>query len=100
METGGLIREHHGERSIAYCSLCQNGLPRVSRPQEQTVWPRVALGGADQNHVLGRVFLHDGQAEEGGAGIQGITQMRLDGVSSTSGRGPLVEPSGGTIARP
>ena len=23
---------------------CQHGLPRVSRPQEQTVWPRVASG--------------------------------------------------------
>ena len=49
--------------------LCQDGLPRISRSSEQTVWPRVALGGSDQDHVLGGVFLHHGQTEEGGAGI-------------------------------
>ena len=57
------------------CSLCQNGLPRISRSQEQTVWPRAPVRSPNQNHVLGRVFLHDGQAEESGAGVQGATQM-------------------------
>ena len=79
---------------------CQDGLPRVSRSPEQTVWPRVALGGADQNHVLGPVLLHYRQAKEGGTGVEGSTQMRPDGVSSTSGRRSLVEPSSGTVARP
>ena len=33
-------------QSPEFCAV-KNGLPRVSRSQEQTVWPRVALGGAD-----------------------------------------------------
>ena len=100
MDTRGLIRECQEETSIAYCSRCQNGLPRISRPQEQTIWPRAPVGGADQDYVLGPVFLHHGQAKEGGTGIQGSTQMRHHRVSSTSGRGPLVESSGGAVARP
>ena len=58
------------ERSVAKLFQCQNGLSRVGRPQEQAVWPRTPLGGPNQNHVLGRVFLHDGQAKEGGTRIQ------------------------------
>ena len=77
---------------------CQDGLPRVGRSSEQTVWPRAAVGGADQDHVLGALFLHHGQAKEGGTGVEGSAQMRPDGVSSTPGRGPLVEPSGGSFA--
>ena len=100
MDTRGLIRECQEETSIACCSLCQNGLPRVSRSPQQTVWPRAPVRGADQDHVLGALFLHDGQAEEGGAGIQGAAQMRPDRVSSTPGRRSLVESSGGAVARP
>ena len=48
---------------------CHHGLPRVGGSQEQTVWSRVALGGASENHVLGPLLLHDGQAQEGGAGV-------------------------------
>ena len=44
------------------------------------------------------MFLHHGQAKEGGARVEGSTQMRLDGFPPTSGRGPLVEPSGGSSA--
>ena len=56
-----------GQSPKVHC--VRNGLPRISRPQQQAVWPRVALGGPSQDHVLGGVFLHHGQAEEGGAGI-------------------------------
>ena len=79
--------------------LCQDGLPRVGRSPEQTVWPRVAVRSPNQDYVLGRVFLHHGQAKEGGARVEGVAQMRLDGFLSTSGREPLVEPSGGAVAR-
>ena len=41
---------------------CHHGLPRVSGPQKQTVWSRVASGNPDQDYVLGGVFLHHGQA--------------------------------------
>ena len=41
---------------------CHHGLPRVSRPQEQTVWPRVAVRSASEDYVLGALFLHHGQA--------------------------------------
>ena len=41
---------------------CHHGLPRVSRPQEQTVWPCVAVRNPNQDYVLGGVFLHHGQA--------------------------------------
>ncbi|CAH3023373.1 unnamed protein product, partial [Porites evermanni] len=44
------------------------------------------------------LFLHHGQAKEGGARVEGVTQMRPDRFPSTSGRGPLVEPSGGAVA--
>ena len=54
---------------------CQHELPRVSRPQEQTVWPRVAPGNSNQDHVLGPLFLHHGQAQEGGAGVEKVAQM-------------------------
>ena len=69
MDTQDEIREHCVERSVAKLFQCQNGLPRVSRPQQQTVWPRAPLGGADQDYVLGGVFLHDGPKKEGGAGV-------------------------------
>ncbi|CAH3150033.1 unnamed protein product, partial [Porites evermanni] len=39
-------------------------------------------------------------AKEGGARNQGSTQMRPDRFPPTSGRGPLVEPGGGAVARP
>ena len=92
--------EHHVERSVACVLRCQDELPRVSRSPEQTIWPRVALGGADQDHVLGPLLLHHGQAKEGGTGVERVTQMRHHRLPTTSGRGPLVEPSSGAVARP
>ena len=77
---------------------CHHGLPRVGRSPEQTVWPRVALGGASQDHVLGALFLHHGPTKEGGARVQGFAQMRPDRLAPTSGRGPKVEPSGVSFA--
>ena len=41
---------------------CHHGLPRVSRPQEQTVWPCVAVRSASEDYVLGGVFLYHGEA--------------------------------------
>ena len=79
---------------------CQDELPRVGGSPEQTVWPRVALGGADQDHVLGPLLLHYGQAKEGGTGVEGVTQMQYHRFPTTPGRGPLVEPSSGAVARP
>ena len=40
--------------------LSQDGLPRVGRSPEQTVWPRVAVRGPSEDHVLGPLFLHHG----------------------------------------
>ena len=79
---------------------CQDELPRVGRSQEQAIWPRVALRSPSKDYVLGALFLHHGQAKEGGARVEGATQMRPHRFPSTSGRGPLVEPSGGAVARP
>ena len=50
--------------SVAWLALCQDELPRVGRPQEQTVWLCAPLGSPSENHVLGRVLLHYGQAKE------------------------------------
>ena len=77
---------------------CHHGLPRVGRSEEQTVWPRVALRGADQDHVLGALFLHHGPTKEGGARVEGVAQMRPDGLPTNTGRGSMVEPSGGAVA--
>ena len=77
--------------------LCQDGLPRVGRSQEQTVWPRVALRSPSKDYVLGALFLHHGPAKEGGARVEGVAQMRPDRLPTTPGRGPMVEPSGGAI---
>ena len=96
MNKGNIVSR--GQLPKVHC--ISNGLPRVSRPQQQTVWLRAPLGGPDQDHVLGRVFLHDGQAKEGSARIQWAAQVRLDGVSQ-SVRGILcVEPTGDAAARP
>ena len=79
---------------------CHHGLPRVSQSPEQTVWPRVVLGGASQNHVLGPLFLHHGQTQEGGAGIERVAQMRPHRLSPKPGRRSVVESSGGAVAGP
>ena len=99
MDTQDEIREHCVERSVAKLFQCQNGLPRVSRPQQQTVWPRTPLGGPSQNHVLGGVLLHHGQTEESGERIQGAAQVRPDGVSQSIRRILCLEPSGDAAAR-
>ena len=44
--------------------------------------------------VLGRVFLHDGQAEEVAARIQTVAQVRCDRPPTTPRTGSMVEPSG------
>ena len=69
----------------------------VGRPQEQAIWPFAPIGSPDQDHVLGALFLHHGPAKEGGARVEGVTQMRLDRFPPTSGRGPMVEPSSGAV---
>ena len=79
---------------------CHHGLPRVSGPQEQTVWSRVAVRSSNQDYVLGGVFLHYGQTQEGGTRVQGIAQMLPDRVSSTPGRRSMVEPNGRAVACP
>ena len=78
--------------------LCQDGLPRVGRSPEQAIWSRVALGSPNQDHDLGALFLHHGQAKEGGTGVERVTQMRPHRLPPTPGRGPMVEPSGGAFA--
>ena len=81
------------------CFSVRHGLPRIGRPQRQAVWLRVAVRGASQDHVLGALFLHYGQAKEGGERIQWAAQVRPDGLSQ-SVRGILcVEPSGDAAAR-
>ena len=52
--------DQRGETSF-HAEHGHHGLPRVSRPQEQTVWSRVAPGSASEDYVLGGVFLHHGQ---------------------------------------
>ena len=79
--------------------LCQDGLSRVGRSTEQAIWPFAPLGSPGQDHVLGALFLHHGPAKEGGARVERVAQMRPHRVASTSGRGPLVEPGGGAVAR-
>ena len=56
-----------GQSPKVHC--VRHGLPRISRSQQQTVWPRAPLGGASEDYVLGPLLPHHGQAEEGGAGI-------------------------------
>ena len=54
---------------------CHHGWSRVSGSPEQTVWPRVASGNPNQDYVLGALFLHHGQTQEGGAGVERVAQM-------------------------
>ena len=77
-----------------------HGLPRVGGSPEQTVWSRVAPRSASEDYVLGGVFLHHGQTQEGGAGVERVAQMLPDRVSPTPGRRSVVEPSGGAVACP
>ena len=64
---------------------CHHELPRVSRSPEQAVWSRVAIRSASQDHVLGALFLHYGQAKEGGAGVERVAQMFSDRVPQNRG---------------
>ena len=91
--------DQRGEVSFQ-AELCHHGLPWVGGSPEQTVWPRVAPGSASEDYVLGPLFLHHGQTEEGGAGVEKVAQMRHDRVSPTLGRRSVVEPSGGATACP
>ena len=70
-----------------------HGLPRVGRPQEQTVWQRAPVGSASEDHVLGGVFLHDGQTQESGARVERVAHLRHDRVSQTPRRRFALEPS-------
>ena len=78
--------------------LCKDGLSWVGRPQKQTVWLCTPLRSPSQDYVLGPLLLHNGQTEEGGARIQGVTQMRPHLVAKTSGRRSVLDPSGGAFA--
>ena len=84
--------------SVAWLALCQDGLPRVGRSREQTVWSCTPLGSADQDYVLGRVLLHHGQEKEGGARVEGDTQMRRHRLPTKPRRRSTLEPSGDAIA--
>ena len=77
-----------------------HGLPRVSGPQKQTVWLCTTPGNPDQDYVLGGVFLHDGQTEEGGARDQRVAPMHPDKFSQNPGRVSSVEPSDRAITCP
>ena len=70
-----------------------HGLPRVGRPPKQTVWQRAPVGNTSEDHVLGGVFLHDGQTQESGARVQWVAQMRHNRVSQAPRRRPDLEPS-------
>ena len=94
-----MIKGEQSRETPFHAWRCHHGWSRVSRPQEQTVWPRVAPGNPNQDYVLGRVLLHDGQAQEGGAGVERVAQMLPDRVSPTSGRRSTLEPSRGAVAR-
>ena len=81
------------ERAHSMLGHCHHGLPRVSRPQEQTVWPRAPVGSASEDHVLGGVFLHHGQAQKSGARIERVAHLHHDRVSQTPRRRLALEPS-------
>ena len=57
------------EKPHSMLSNCQHGLPRVSRPQEQTVWSCAAVGNTSEDYVLGGVFLHHGQTQKSSARV-------------------------------
>ena len=91
--------DHSGETSF-HTEHCHHGLPWVGRSQKQTVWSRVASGNPDQDYVLGGVFLHHGQEEEGGARDQGVAPLHPDKFSQNPRRGSNMEPSDHAIAYP
>ena len=93
-------KKEQRERAHSKLGHCQHGLPRVGRPQEQTVWQRAPVGSASEDHVLGGVFLHDGQAQKSGARVRGVAQMRHDRVSQAPRQRPDLEPSDRAIACP
>ena len=95
------INKGRSRRDVSWPARhCRDGLPWVSGPQKQTVWPRVASGNPDQDYVLGGVFLHHGQAQEGGARDQRVAPMHPDKFPQNPGRVSNVEPSDRAIACP
>ena len=49
--------------------------------------------------IMGGVFLHHGREEEGGARVQGVTEMQFDRLPASARRRTLVEPSGSAVER-
>ena len=95
-----MIKAEQREETPFHAWCCHHELPMVGRSPKQTVWPRVAVGSASEDHVLGPLFLHHGQAQKGGAGVERVAQMRPDRLSPKPGRRSVVEPSGGAAACP
>ena len=81
------------ERAHSMLDNCHHGLPRVGRPQEQTVWQRAPVRSASEDHVLGGVFLHDGQTQKNGARVERVAHLLHDRVSQAPRRRPDLEPS-------
>ena len=54
---------------------CHHGWPRVGGSPEQTVWPRVAVGSPDPNHVLGGMYFHQREAAKSESRVERVAQM-------------------------
>ena len=77
---------------------CYHGLPRVSGSPEQTVWPRVVVGSANQDHVLGGMYFHQREAAKSESRVERVAHLLPDRFSPKPGRRSVVEPSGGAVA--
>ena len=67
-------------------------------PQRQAVWQVVAVRGASENHVLGRVLYDHGQAKNSTARIQRVTEMRRHRPPTIPWQRSKVERSGGSYS--
>ena len=66
--------EQSGEVTFhAWC--CHHGWPRVGGSPEQTVWPCVAVGSANQNHVLGGMYFYQREAAKSESRVERVAQM-------------------------
>ena len=95
-----MIKADQSREVPFHAEPCHHGLPRVGGSPEQTVWRRVAPRNPDQDYVLGGVFLHDGQTQEGGARDQRVAPMHPNKFSQNPGRVSSMEPSDRAITCP
>ena len=70
-----MIKGNRAERPHFHAWRCHHGWSRVGGSPEQTVWLRVAVGSANQNHVLGGIYFHQREAAKSESRVERVALM-------------------------